>query len=440
VTRRGEQLLRYDGEGHVLTVAPTRAGKGVGCVVPNLLAYPGSVVVTDPKGENYAVTARWRRDGLSQRVFAFDPFGVVERREAAAFNPLDLVDVRRADAHDRAWMLADMLVVPDGRGGEEHFWDEEARGLLQGLILFVAAHIPERDRHLPMVRRLLTLPKAKFNGVLGRMARSDAVGGLVARAAARLQQKAARERSGVVSTAQSHTHFLDSPLIGKAMSRSDLALGALKTELVSLYLILPPDRLDSYRRWLRLMIGCAVQAMTADADKRPVERVLFLLDEFAQLGRMRPVERGVTLVGGFGATFWLLVQDLAQLRRTYPDAWETLLANADVLQVFGINDYETAEHLSKLSGEATIVVESENESKGVSRGKGSQTQRQKGRSRAERGRRLVTADEVRRLSAERVLLFVKGSGPIDARRVDYRRDAIFTRMADANPLYDVAKR
>jgi type IV secretion system protein VirD4 len=427
-------LLRFDGDGHILTVAPTRAGKGVGCVIPNLLTYPGSVVVTDPKGENYAITARRRRDELAQHVHAFDPFGVIEQKSRAKYNPLSLIDVTRADAHDDAWMLADMLVVPDGRSGEEHFWDEEARGLLQGLILYVAATAAAEDRHLATVRELLTRPRDRFKAVIDAMAATTAVRGLIARAAARLQQKAVRERSGVVSTAQSHTHFLDSAQIGAALESSHLSMADLKRRRISVYLILPPDRIDTYRRWLRLMIGCAVHAMTRE-PRRADDRVLFMLDEFAQLGRMRPVERGITLVGGFGATFWLLVQDLAQLRRVYPDSWGTLVANADVLQVFGVNDWETAEHLSKLTGEATVVVESESESRGVTHGRLGQRQEGEGRSRSERGRRLLTADEVRRLAPGRVLLFVKGCGPIDARRIDYRDDAAFAGMADPNPLY-----
>src|SRR5205085_1351111 len=103
------RLLRYAGDGHVITIAPTRTGKGIGAVIPNLLHYPGSVVVTDPKGENHAVTARRRRE-LGSCVYALDPFGVV--RGTAAFNPLDLVDATSPDANDDAWMLADMLVVP----------------------------------------------------------------------------------------------------------------------------------------------------------------------------------------------------------------------------------------------------------------------------------------------------------------------------------------
>src|SRR5207244_11184492 len=111
----------------------------------------------------------------------------------------------------------------------------------------------------------------------------------VARAAARRLQKADRERSGVLSTAQSHTHFLDSPRMARVLERSTVDLAVLKREAVSVYLILPTDRMDAYARWLRLMIGCARLAM-ARTRGQPKERVLFLLDECAALGRVHAVQ------------------------------------------------------------------------------------------------------------------------------------------------------
>jgi type IV secretion system protein VirD4 len=429
--RHRDHLLRLEGEGHVLTVAPTRSGKGVSCVIPNLLDHPGSILVTDPKGENYAVTSRWREE-LGQEVHAFDPFTVVGG--SAAYNPLDLVDRTSPDAVDDARMLADMLVLPEGREGDQAFWNEEARAVLAGLILHVAASAPAELRTLTHVRTLLTLPPELFRHLLDEMSESQAIGGLVARAAARILQKAERERSGVISTAQSHTHFLDSPRMATVLGRSTVDLRSLKRERMTLYLVLPAERLDGYARWLRVMIACGLLAI-ARTPGQPEKRVLFLLDEFAHLRRMHPVQRDIGLAGGYGVTFWLVIQDLAQLRSTYPDTWPTFLANVDVLQAFGTNDWDTAEYLSKMTGEATVSILSDNRSTGVSRGRSPQRQLGAAVTRSETGRRLLLPDEVRRLSRERQLLFVKGSAPILAERVTYLGDREFAGKADPNPLY-----
>ena len=424
-------VLRLDGEGHILTVAPTRSGKGVSCVIPNLLDHPGSALVTDPKGENYAVTSRWREE-LGQTVHAFDPFGVVGG--SAAYNPLDLVDPASPDAVDDARMLADMLVLPEGREGDQAFWNEEARAVLSGLVLHVTASAPPELRTLTHVRTLLTLPPEPFRNLLDTMSQSDAIGGLVARSAARLLQKAERERSGVISTAQSHTHFLDSPRMGPVLRRSSVDLRVLKQGQSTVYLVLPAERLDGYARWLRVMIACGLLAITRSPGQ-PDERVLFLLDEFAHLRRMHPVQRDIGLAGGYGVTFWLVIQDLAQLRSTYPDTWQTFLANVDVLQAFGTNDWDTAEYLSKMTGETTVAVVSDNRSTGLSRGRHPQRQHGVAVTRSETGRRLLLPDEVRRLPRDRQLLFVKGIAPVLAHRANYLEDREFAGRWDPNPLY-----
>jgi type IV secretion system protein VirD4 len=430
--RHGRRLLRFAGEGHVLTVAPTRSGKGVSAVIPNLLDHPGSVFVTDPKGENYAVTAAWRtRTG--QAVKPLDPFGVV--KGDATYNPLDLVDAESKGAVDDARLLADMLVLPAAREGEQAFWSEEARALLTGLILHVAADKNKPSRTLSQVRALLTRPPDRFADLLTEMLASEAAGGLVSRAAARLLQKVDKERSGVVSTAQSHTHFLDSPRMAAVLNASNCDFSRLKSGGMSVYLILPTDRMDGYARWLRLMIACALLAMARTVGQ-PSERVLFLLDEFAHLGRMQPVQRDIGLAGGFGVTFWLIVQDLSQLRNAYGDTWRTFLANVDVLQAFGINDWDTADYLSRMTGEATIHVESEHQSRGLSRGPYSNRQLGAGRTRSEQGRRLLLPDEVRRLGADAELLFVKGGAPLLVERVNYLRHRRLLSRAAANPLYE----
>ena len=436
--RKPGPVLRYDGPGHLLTVAPTRAGKGVGAVVPNLLNHGGSVVVTDPKGENYAITARHRRQRLGQRVVGLDPFGLAGRLglpeaevEAArgALNPLDLIDSASPDAADDAAMIADMLVVPQKGGAEGSFWDDEAKALLAGLVLYVALTRVGAERSLPHVRELLTLAPEAFDDLLVTMGGHP--NATVQRTSNRLRQKADRERSGVVSSAQSHTHFLDSPRMVTVLGEStfdpaDLAHGGL-----SVYLMVPPDRLDTFSRWLRLVVATSLVAVTR---ARPMtvgggggeSRVLFLLDEFAQLGPMAPVRRAVSLMAGYGVQVWPFLQDLGQLKQTYPKDWETFVANTDVVQAFGTTDQFTAEYLSKMAGTRTVFSHGATTGKSRSRGKSRSSGRSEGASLSEHGRPLVMPDELRLMDEAEQLLLVRGHRPVRCRKLRFYEDEEFS--------------
>ena len=112
----GSKLLRYNqSEGSVVVFAPQGAGKGVGIVIPNLLDYRGSIICTDPKGENYAVTARRRSEfGPVWRLNLADPAA------SHSFNPLDIIIPGSATALDDAKVLADLMLPHDKH--EEGHW------------------------------------------------------------------------------------------------------------------------------------------------------------------------------------------------------------------------------------------------------------------------------------------------------------------------------
>ena len=258
------RLLSYDGPAHLLTLAPTRAGKGVGAVIPNLLAVDRSVIVTDTKGENARIAGAAReRFGT---VHVLDPFGV-SGRPSAAYNPLTRLSADSPDLSEDAASLADALVMdPPGQVSDAH-WNEEAKALLSGLIMFCVAHEEPDRRTLGSVREYLTLPPARMADLVKLMQDSGAAGGLVARAANRFAGKADREATAVLSNAQRHTHFLDSPRIARVMARSDFAFSDLRHQTTSVFLVLPPNRLDAYSRWLRLLVSQALQDIARDAEQ-----------------------------------------------------------------------------------------------------------------------------------------------------------------------------
>jgi type IV secretion system protein VirD4 len=127
-------FLALPGQLSVMLSAPTRSGKGVGVVIPNLLNWPDSVVVLDIKGENYAVTAGFRaRHG--QAVYAFSPFD--DKARSHRWNPLSTV---RTSALHR---VGDLLAIGqaffpnDGVGtSSEAFFNDQARNLFLGSAFF----------------------------------------------------------------------------------------------------------------------------------------------------------------------------------------------------------------------------------------------------------------------------------------------------------------
>lgn len=410
VAKVGSKLLRYNKPGHLITVSKTRGGKGVSSVIPNLLDHKGSVFCVDIKGENHAITAKRRAD-LST-VFTLAPFEAVSN----CYNPLDFIRYG-PDEIDDASLIAALIVVP-GEASLDSFWDSEARSLLTGLILYVVRHMPKEKQNLAEVRRLITLGEEDFNGCLDAMMHSPHP--WIKRAATAFSQKAEKERSAVISTAQSHTKVFDSPRLMKITSSSEFRLEDLKQHAISLYLNIPPHQIAVYRPYLRLMVGLAQAAMTRN-KAIPEYQVLFLLDEFPALGKM-PIG-GFAYLAGYGVSLWVFTQSIGQLEAIYGKQVDAILSNCGVTQVWSLapSDYKTAEHMSRTLGDKTVVTYSETRSQKhrLSMARGYTDNR------SERTRRLLTPDEILCLPDQKALLFVSGMRPFLVNRVFYFKDRFF---------------
>jgi type IV secretion system protein VirD4 len=151
--------LWLKGEGHLITIAPTGKGKGRGALIPNLLTYEGPVIVIDPKGEAYSVTARRRRE-MGQDVRVIDPFGVVTDK-TDSLNPMDVFDLPDADPSALAMEVAKQL-SGGGQSLQDPFWDIRGHDLVAGVISAVASTAEPHERNLNKVARYRWRQAAPF--------------------------------------------------------------------------------------------------------------------------------------------------------------------------------------------------------------------------------------------------------------------------------------
>jgi type IV secretion system protein VirD4 len=405
----------YEGDQHLITLAPTRTGKGTCHIVPNLLTYPGSVIVNDIKGENFALTHQKRLE--FGQVFRFAPFD----ESTDSFNPLDFVRRGTPTAFDDAMLIADMMIVPSG-SGDSQYWEESARGLLAGLVLYVVEHEPDASRkNLQRVRELLTRPPRQFlEFVEAKMAASPHA--FVARSANMLLQKADKERSGVISTAQTHTAIWESPQLARATTISTFRIEELRDTVGSLYLVIPPEYLSTYKSVLRLMLGIAMSTMTRLPPTQSDRPLTFFVDEFPSLRYMQPIVDAIAYLAGYDCRLWLFAQDLGQIREVYRDKATSILANCGLRSFFGVADYETAEYVSKMAGRKTVLTSTR--SLKTSRvlfwddfwGLHTYNLQYSGVD-------LITPDEVMRLPVrgnhQRQIVFIQGQAPVFALKIPY---------------------
>ena len=328
--------LTYGGDGHLMTVAPTGAGKGVGLIIPAPLTYPGSVIVTDIKGENYQVTARYRRQ-MGQQVVVLDPFGLVTAKDKAdKLNPFDLFKVPGSDPESDAEMLAAQLAVGH-EFSSDRYWEDTGRGLVAGLIADVATSSTLDKRNLVTLRELLYNDDLDYTLAVALDTRKKSMSPLARdEFVAYLAAPSDKTRPCIRTTATTFVKCLGSSAVSKSLEKSTFDLcDLLHSKPMTIYLVLPPEKLLSHRGLLRLWV-VTLMTVVMRRSRLPKQRTLFLLDEAAQLGSLDLLPQAVSLLRGYGLQVWTFWQDLSQLIKLYPNNWEAVVNNAAVLQAFGV--------------------------------------------------------------------------------------------------------
>jgi type IV secretion system protein VirD4 len=358
VGRKAGRFLIFGGSEHVLLEAPTRAGKGVGVVIPNLLTWPDSVVVLDVKRENWGASAGYRARA-GQAVHLFDPLDAEGR--TARYNPL--AHIRRIDDTEvvnELQKIAGMLFPAPERS--DPFWAEAARAAFVGVGALVAFN-PGLPFTIGEIYRRLTTgdPKSDLPAALQEARR---VGQRLSQACVSAIQDftSASDNtfSGIKQTITARLNLWLNPMVDAATSESDFDLREVRRRRMSIYLGVSPDNIDRiapiYSLFLQQLVDLNTRDLPEDASNVPV---LVLLDEFARLGKASVIASGFSYVAGYGLRLVPVIQSRSQLRAIYgPDVTDEIIANCGLEVVFTPKELKVANELSERLGFFTMNVKS----------------------------------------------------------------------------------
>jgi type IV secretion system protein VirD4 len=406
--RVGRNILRRQDDRHHLIIGPTRSGKGVGYVIPNALTFPGSMIVTDLKGEIFKHTAGYRRANGHQ-VFLFSPGAAKTHR----WNPLDFV---RTDRGSRTIDIQNMAstLIPEAVGSENAVWQGIAQQVIAGVISYVleSSHYKNR-RNLGEVNSffnagvdlqvLMKLIKEK-EPWLSRFT-MESFNAYVA-----LNERAARS---ALLDIQKALAPLRNERVVAATSVTDMELASLQRRRVTIYLAPNITDMTILRPLLTLFVQQVMDLLTREHNPKALP-VYFLLDEFRQLKKMDEIMNKLPYVAGYNIKMAFIIQDLKNLDETYGEtARHSLLGNCGLQLILGANDQATAEYASRALGKRTIRYQSESrtlEFMGLPR-----------RTKVEqiRERDLMMPQEVRQMPEDRMILLVEGQRPIFGGKLRY---------------------
>ncbi len=417
------KYLEFFGNEFLAVGAPTRSGKGVGIVIPNLLHYPDSVVVLDVKNENWDLTAGFRSQ--YQDCYLFAPKAVDKCTHR--YNPLDYIN------RDETERMADIqnianIMYPDSadQDGTTAFFNAMAQRLFTGMILYML-ETPERPCTMAELMRLATptVPLEEWVETVikerqeqGRALSSECVQALMSYAG----NASENTRSGIDSTMRSPLNIFTDPTVAAATSTSDFRLDEVRKKKMSIYVGIQPNELDRFGRLLNLFFSQLINLNTRVLPEQDPElkyQCLLLLDEFTALGRVDIINKAVAYIAGYNLRLMLIFQNRGQLEQHYgKEGASTLMSNMACKIIFAPTEIEEAETYSRMLGTETIKGKSVSRNRGKGGG-GSSV------STSDQKRELMLPQEMLELDPDKQIVKYKAYKPILDNKIKFYEDPTF---------------
>jgi len=403
-----------DGYQHSLLFEPTGSGKGVGVVIPNLLFWNQSVVVHDIKLENYQLTSGWRAQ-QGQKVFVWEPSnpdGITH-----CYNPIDWVSNKPGQMVDDVQKISS-LILP-----KQDFWENEARSLFLGIVLYLIAD-PTKVKSFGQVVRTMRSDDVTYNLAVVLDTLGKAIHPVAYMNIAAFLQKADKERSGVISTMNSSLELWANPLIDSATASSDFNVLEFKKTLTTVYVGLTPDNINRLQKLMQVFYQQATEFLSRkipDPKDEPYG-VMFMMDEFPTLGKMDQFKTGIAYFRGYKVRLFLIIQDTQQLKGIYEEAgMNSFLSNSTFRITFAANNYETANLISQLIGNKTVKQISQSRPRFFDLNPATRTMNV-----SEAQRALLLPQEVIQLPKDEQIILIESFPPIKSKKIFYYQDKFFT--------------
>jgi type IV secretion system protein VirD4 len=416
------KFLMMNAAKFVMLVAPTRSGKGVGTIVPNLLNWNQSVVVVDIKGENFEVTSGFRA-AHGQEVYRFAPFD--ENFQTHCCNPLSYVN------RDHRFIVGELqsvgyMLYPK-KDGDGAFWNDAARNLFVALSLYcVESGLPLTIGEVLRRSSGSGRPKEFWQSVVdsGLSGSGVPLSKHCLDALSQFVSNSDNTLTSILSTFNAPLGAFANPSVDAATSRDDFDLRDIRRRKMSIYVVVPPNRLAEASLLINLFFSTAIDQNTKvlpEKDPSLKYLALLLLDEFPALGRVDKYVRSIGYLAGYGLRSLMVAQAMSQLkdRELYGDEGSRTLATNHMVQIiYAPREQQDAQEYSEILGYYGLS----STSRGTSRGRGATTSSENV---SDQKRALMLPQELREMGPGRVIVMTDNCKPLLGDKIEYFSDPVF---------------
>ncbi|EJG1885582.1 type IV secretory system conjugative DNA transfer family protein [Vibrio parahaemolyticus] len=421
IGRMGQRFLYYTGSAFVFLAAASRTGKGIGIIIPNLLRWFHSCVVTDFKVENFSITSKFRKMVLKQEVYLFSPFD--ESGKTHRYNPLGYVRDDHLTVPDLL-TIAEMFYPTDVGDSTAKYFASSAQSLFLGLALYIH-QTPDLPFTIGEIYRQVSGKGKALKDHLTEIleTRQDLSERCRESLGSFLALDEDKGQSGVSNTVKAALQDWNNSIFDAATSTNDFDFRDLRKKRMTIYIGVTPDYIPVSGRILNLFFSQLINLNTKELPEQNRSlkyKVLLLMDEFTAMGRSGIIAKSNNYFAGYGLQLLTIVQNPAQIKAKEPEGYgqntaTTFISNHEA-QLIYTPEKEDADDISKYLGNKTVKVRSEQRTTEKS-GKTIGT--------TEQARPLMLPQELREMPFEKLIIMMRGKKPIYCDKIHYYQESPF---------------
>lgn len=412
--------IGLDGKKHrrnlnTIIIGGSGAGKTRFYGKPNIMQCNTSFVILDPKGEILRDTGYL----LEKEGYVIKVMDLINMNKSHCYNPFEYIQ----DDKDVLKLITNLIrnTTPKGSQTNDPFWEKSETALLEGLCLFLLHEAPKEEQNFTMVMEMIAAADVReddeyYVSPLDRLfndLQRENPNSLAVKQYNIYKQAAGKTAKSILISVGVRLAAFNLESIASITSTDELELEKVGERKTAIFAVIP-DNDSTFNFLVGMLYTQLFQTLYYQADiihggELPVP-VHFLMDEFANVALPDEFDKLLSTMRSRQIFVSIIIQNLAQIKALYKDAWESIVGNCDELYYLGGNEQSTHKFISEYLGKETLDTNTYGKSSGKSGSYSTNYQQV--------GRELLTADEVRLLDNDYALLFIRGERPIFDKKYD----------------------
>ena len=422
VTKRNKNVVLFGGAG---------TGKTRGFVKPNLMQMNSSYVITDPKGEILFSTGKV----LEGNGYKIKLLNLTEMDKSDFYNPFQYI--RNGKDEDVMTLIKTIMINTNGdkKGGGDPFWEKAEELFLQALFFYIIKEGSPHEKNMSTVMKLMRLidikegdedTKSPLDFIFDELAEKDS-NHIAIKQYELFKLSAGKTAKSIVISAGARLSPYNINTLENISQLDNLELEKIGEEKTAFFVITDPTdptfNFIASMMYTQLFGVLNYRATKIHGGRLPIP-VSFILDEFANIGRIPNFEKILAYARGLNIGIVPIFQSLGQLKEMYKDSWEGILDNCDSFLFLGGQGLGTVEYVSKLLGKTTI----DTLNKSTSRSKTSSRSFNEGIM----ARDLMTPTEIKEMNVKDCIVFIKGLPPYFGEKYNIEKHKNYKQLSDYN--------